>query len=282
MQLGSFTIEVLSEGQFEIFGDGHINRSSPIAQTSDSNPEIAESTSAQVGINPILIKTGPYNILLDAGLGWGLDAGSNYDDVSNVCTNLEIFELEPEDITHVILSHLHYDHAAGCSFTGGDFTTKATFPNATYFVHEEEWEYALSQVDKESDKKGADYELDDFYKLVADQKVELLSGNTSTILDNISTIRTGGHTPGHQAVIINNSGELAYYLGDLLPSAFHLNNYGMSEFDIDPIEAKKRKIQLLRSAFEKEASLLFYHSLFSNIGRLEKDEEEQYVLKELE
>ncbi|MGD8426904.1 MAG: MBL fold metallo-hydrolase, partial [Balneolaceae bacterium] len=146
MQLGSYTIEILSEGRFEIFRDGHINRSSPEEDASRQDDITATSNSAVVGINPILIKTGPHNVLLDTGLGWGLDARSRYENVSNVKTNLEIFQLSPEDITHVILSHLHYIHSAGCSFTNEDSKTVATFPNATYYVHRKEWEYALSQV----------------------------------------------------------------------------------------------------------------------------------------
>jgi glyoxylase-like metal-dependent hydrolase (beta-lactamase superfamily II) len=283
MQIGSFTVEVLSEGRFEIFNDGHINRSSPSDEDFDSqNEELSEpSSSMVVGINPILVKTGPYNVLLDAGLGWGLDAGSGYANVSNIQTNLEVFGLQAKDITHVILSHLHYDHTAGCSFTTPDFKTRATFPNAIYYVHEREWEYALTQVGKEQHSFGANYRLDDFYRLIADQNVDLLTGESNDIIDGITTICTGGHTPGHQAVIIQSSGKLAYYLGDLLPSSSHLNHYTMDQLDSNPIQAKKRKVQLLRSAFEKNACLFFYHSQHSQVGSLEKNDNKQYVLKEI-
>ena len=279
MQLGSFTIEILSEGRFEIFRDGHINRSSD--GESNSNSSAPADHSAVVGINPVLVKTGPYNVLLDTGLGWGLDAGSSYGDVSNVRTNLEIFELAPEDITHVILSHLHYDHMAGCSYTTSDHKTKPTFPNAQYYVHKREWEHALSQVDTAQTIPGANYQLDDFYRLIADGSVEFLEGTSNTILEGITTLLTDGHTPGHQAVMLNAGGEHAYYLGDLLPSSAHLNHYGMRELDTDPIQAKKRKVQLLRSAFEEKACLFFYHSQYSQAGSLEKNKNKQYVLKEL-
>lgn len=283
MQIGSFTIEVLSEGRFEIFNDGHINRSSPSDEDADSQSELGEpGSSAIVGINPVLVKAGPYNVLIDTGLGWGLDAGSGYADVSNVRTNLEVFGLQAKDITHVILSHLHYDHAAGCSFNTSEFKTQATFPNAKYYVHEREWKYALNQVDEDQKHRpGADYRLDDFYRLIADQNVKLLTGKTNSIIDGITTICTGGHTPGHQAVIIKSYGEFAYYLGDLLPSSSHLNHYAMRQLDNDPIQAKKSKIQLLRSAFEENACLFFYHSQHSQVGSLEKNDNKQYVLKEL-
>ena len=279
MTIGSFSIEVLSEGRFEIFADGHINRS--LAEEEDPQTAIARSDSSIVGINPILVQTGSYNILLDAGLGWGLDAGSSYGDASNVRTNLEIFGLTPGDISHVILSHLHYDHVAGCSFTNSDFSTAPTFPNATYYVHQQEWQHAIRQVDQESTLQGANYQLDDFYRLIADNNVELLEGSSTQILPGITTILTGGHTPGHQAIIVNSNSEMGYYLGDLLPTSKHLNQYRMENMDYSPIEAKKRKVQLLRSAFEEKACLFFYHSQYSQVGSLEKNKDKRYVLKEL-
>lgn len=280
MQIGSYTVEVLSEGRFEIFKDGHINRAEISQKKPGSNLNM-QTPSAVVGINPILVKAGPYNIVLDTGLGWGLDAGSDYSDVSNVRTNLEIFGLRPKDITHVILSHLHYDHAAGCSFTNVESNTQATFPNATYYVHQREWEYALTQIQTEQQSLGADYRLDDFYRLIADEKVTLLNGNSTEIIDGITAIWTGGHTPGHQIVTMHNNGDSAYYLGDLLPSSAHLNRYAMSKLDTDPRRAKKKKIQLLRSAFEQKAYLFFYHSQHSEVGNLEKGTDKQYVLNKL-
>lgn len=283
MQIGSFTIEILSEGRFEIFDDGHINRvpvsEEEIYQSQSSQKQ--DDVSAVVGINPILVKIGPYNILLDAGLGWGLDEGSEYSDVSNIQTNLNVFGLDVTDITHVILSHLHYDHAAGCTYNSSDLSTKATFPNATYYVHQEEWKHALTRVDQEQNTRGADYKLDEFYRLKADDKVELLEGDHNEIVSGVTAIHTGGHTPGHQVVLINDDKNPAYYLGDLLPSSDHLNRYGMSGIDVHAIRAKKEKVQLLRQASDDEAMLLFYHSKNARAGRLIRDDDQKYVLADI-
>jgi glyoxylase-like metal-dependent hydrolase (beta-lactamase superfamily II) len=280
MQIGSFTVELLSEGRFEVFRDGHINRTT-VDDESTKTELSATGQSSIVGINPILIKTGPENILLDTGLGWGLDAGSEYRNVSNVQTNLDIFDLEPGDITHVVLSHLHYDHAAGCSFTDSYSQTKATFPNARYFVHQKEWDFALTQVDQEQKPFGADYRLDDIYRLVADKRIEFLSGESTEILDGINVFWTGGHTPGHQIIAIHSNGESAYYLGDLLPSSAHLNHYAMSHMDVEPVQAKKMKVQLLRKACNQQAILLFYHSKYGQSGRLIRNKDKQYALTEI-
>lgn len=281
MKLGRFTIEQLSEGRFEVFADGTINRE-PVEQSEKEGGQLSKSaSSARVGINPILVSDSDHNILLDTGLGWGLDAGSRYKNVSNVVSNLDIFDISPDEITHVILSHLHYDHAAGSSYTNEDSQTCATFPNATYYVQQREWDYALKEQFSEQKIKGCDYNLDDIYRLTAEKRINFVQEDSIEILDGVKIIWTGGHTPGHQAVRIHDAGETAYYLGDLLPSENHLNQYSMRQLDLIPLHAKKMKIQLLRSAYEEEAMLLFYHSLYSSAGRLEKDDNKKYVLKEV-
>lgn len=279
MKVGSFTIELLSEGRFEVFKDGHINRS-PLEEEADFQTGMISGQSSMVGINPVLVKTGPHNILIDTGLGWGLDSGSNYQNVSNIHTNLDIFGLNPDDITHVILSHLHYDHAAGSSFTNADSETKASFPNATYFVHEKEWEFSLSQTDQ-SEVGGAGYRLDDFYRLIADNQVELLKEDSTQILKGITILWTGGHTPGHQIVQLQSDDKFAYYFGDLLSSSLQLNDFEANRRDIDPVQAKKKRIQLLKKAHREKAVLLFYHSTNIHSGRLTKTKDEQYTLEEI-
>lgn len=278
MKLGSLTVEILSEGRFELFKDGHVNRSPKTLQSSPERKYNQSEGSVLVGINPILIQKGQQIILLDTGLGWGLDSGSRYTDVSNVCTNLGIFGLDPSDITHVVLTHLHYDHAAGSSFTNAQSKTEATFPNATYFVHQQEWEYALKQIETDKNWFGAGYELDDLYRLVSDKQITFLTGDTTEILEGIRVTKTGGHTPGHQIVQLESKGEKAYYLGDLLPTSFHLNHYAMSRADKHSLEAKKQKVQLLKQACNEKALLLFYHSINGQAGRLFRDKDKQYTL----
>lgn len=277
MKIGSLTVELLSEGRFEVFRDGHINR------FPEGNPsaESAGEQSAVIGVNPILVKSKAHNVLLDTGLGWGLDDGSSYTGVSNVCTNLAIFGLTPEDITHVVLSHLHYDHAAGSSYVNFESKTKPTFPKAAYYLHEEEWNYALSLEGRDSGTRGTGYQLDEFYRLIADGRVRLTRGKTTEILEGITLNQTGGHTPGHQIVQLHSGIERAYYPGELIPSSLHLNHYNTRQQDSDPIRAREAKVRLLKKAYREQAVLLFYHSKHGQSGRLIKDDDKQYVLADI-
>lgn len=282
MNIGSFTVEVLSEGRFEVFEDGHINRT-PVDTSAHRGRKIKiPEASSLVGINPVLVQSRHHNILLDTGLGWGLDASSEDPNVSNVRTNLAIFNLQPKDITHVVLSHLHYDHLAGGSYTADDLSVTPTFPNATYFVHQKEWDYALSQVDQDQKVKDVDYQLDDFYRLIADQHVELLQEDTSEIAEGVSLIRTGGHTPGHQIIQLRNNGEYAFYLGDLFPSKTHLTPDPKHNWDMDPDVASEMKSKLFKKAHQKDAVLFLYHSLYGDAGRITTSKEvDDYIFKEI-
>lgn len=277
----TFTIEQLSEGFFELFEDGTIRKMNPKRLENPlDDPNLGKYSSA-LGIDPLLITNGEENMIVDPGLGWGLDHKSDFEDTSNVITNLDIFGLRPEDIQHVVLTHLHFDHAAGATFVNEKFETTATFPNATYYVHQEEWEYALTQLDNNNDLIGADYRLDELYKLVAEKRIHFIKEDKLTLLNGIDLIKTGGHTPGHLIVKISDEEKVAYFLGDLIPTEFHLNQSSHPQTVLDSAQAQQAKKLILRNAFKENAIMYFYHSLYRKTGQLSVDKNQKYVLKKM-
>lgn len=280
MNIGQFTIEQLSEGIFEVYDDGTIHKLEAESITSGKAEQSYAGTSQTVGIDPVLIQNGKQVILLDTGLGWGLDAKSTYTNTSNLLTNLDIFGLKPEDVTHVVLSHLHYDHAAGSTYVDESARTQITMPNANYFVQKIEWVHALKQAEQVTAPFGADYQLDELYKLHAQEQLVLITDMNYELVPGISLIQTGGHTPGHQIVRIRDGNQTGYYLGDLVPNEEHLNHYTMQKRDFDPLTAKKVKTLLLRRALKEQAALLFYHSINVKNGLLVQDSMHNYALQD--
>ncbi len=280
MKIGRFEVELLSEGIFDVYEDGTFHKIDAEDITSKKEPSDVPVNSVAIGIDPVLIRDGKRNILLDTGLGWGLDSRSNYVNTSNLKTNLDIFGLTPEDITHAVLTHLHFDHAAGSTYVDAHSTTQATLPKASYYVQKLEWLYAVEQVQQQN-KPWIGYHLDEFYKLYAEEKLVLLTDTYTELLPGITLIKTGGHTPGHQIVKIQDEGETAYYLGDLIPSEYHLNYYAMKYMDVDPVQSKKAKTLILRQALKEQATLLFYHSIHTKAGKLVQNEERKYALEEI-
>ncbi|GAB5409299.1 MAG: MBL fold metallo-hydrolase [Balneolaceae bacterium] len=281
MKIGRFEVEQLSEGIFDVYNNGIFQKKNANDITSKKEFEGVPKSSSEIGIDPILIRDGKHVVLLDTGLGWGLDSKSTYTNTSNLVTNLDIFGLTPSDVTHVVLTHLHFDHAAGCTFVDDQATTQPTLPYANYFLQKLEWHYAVQRMGEDNPVKGGDYNLDEFYKLYAEDKLVLITDTYFELLPGITLIKTGGHTPGHQIVKIQDNGETAYFLGDLVPNEHHLNHYAMKEMDIDPIQSKKAKTLLLRQAVKEKAAIFFYHSIHVKNGVLVQDEEKRYALLEV-
>jgi len=280
MILGEFVIEQLSEGFFELFKDGSFVKMDPARLNEPETDQSLGRYTLALGIDPLLVQTPEMNIVIDPGLGWGLDHRSAHKNTSNVVTNLDVFGLKPEEIDLVILSHLHYDHAAGVTFVEDSLKTTPTFPNAQYLVHRDEWDFALSEIDNKNKPTGADYRLDEIYRLAADNRFQFIETDLETVCNGVSIIKTGGHTPGHLIVQLQSKSETAYYLGDLIPTEYHLNQYPVEVQDEDPLISKKMKTVLLRRALSEGAHMFFYHSLFRKSGKLAKDEDRQYIILE--
>ncbi len=273
-------IEQLSEGFFEIFQDGTFQKMDPSRLENVDQDESLGKYSSALGIDPLLIRFNGKIILLDPGLGWGLDHKSSYQNTSSVVTNLDIFEIRPEEVDLVILSHLHYDHIAGCTYVDNNFKTIATFPNARYIVHKDEWIHALNQAGSKNDKKGATYNLDEFYKLVAENRVDFFDQDFYSPVSGITVMKTGGHSPGHTIVKIREETGISYFMGDLVPTEYHLNHYAMKQIDWDPVQSKKAKKWILTMASEQNATIFFYHSLFRKSGLISQNKKNQFLLME--
>lgn len=285
MKIGRFQIEQLSEGHFEIYKDGGIHKKSLGNEGASQAQEhlIGSNRPITTGINPLYIHDGSNHIVVDPGLGWGLDEGTPNDQVSNVVTNLDIFGVKPEQVSHVIFTHLHYDHTAGATYTESRGNTRPTFINADYFVQKMEWKAALEAIQSnQSSLNGATYRLDDLYRLMAEGQLSLIDESHHKLLPGVELERTGGHTKGHQIIAIKDDEQSAYFLGDLIPSENHLNQYSMRKMDVQPLISKKVKTHLLKRALQEKAILFFYHSLHSKVGQLQKDQSKKYVLKQLE
>lgn len=265
MRVGRFRIEALSEGHFRFHSDGSLEKPSHIV-SGDHDFDI-------VGIDPMLVSDGDTHILLDAGIGMGLDAGSPAPGVSNLRTNLEIFDLRPEDISHVVVSHLHYDHVAGLSHTGPDHKTHTTLPNATVWVHEWEWDHAVASHGRPTGLQDMGYQIDDLLRLKADGRMRTFAGETWELIPGITLLKTGGHTPGHVITRLRDAGESAYYLGDLVPGEPWVADRIFRRYDHDPVQAAHMRSHLLRQAYREKALLLLYHELFSRMGRLVRQPE---------
>jgi glyoxylase-like metal-dependent hydrolase (beta-lactamase superfamily II) len=167
-----------------------------------------------------------------------------------------IFDLgfSPEDVTRVIDTHLHFDHAGGNTFRDPQGQVRIAFPRARYYVQSREWEYAHAT----NERTRASYLPHNFDPVQEQGLFDLLSG-VAEVVPGISVVPTPGHTPFHQSVLIRSGGETACFLGDLVPTMSHLPLAWIMGYDVEPLVTLESKRWLVKQAVDEGWLLVSTH-----------------------
>lgn len=201
-----------------------------------------------VEIQPFVIRTDKDIILLDTGLGYQVNK------VLQIHENLLAHDIKPEQVTKVLLSHLHKDHAGGISHTNGAGIRSLNFPKATYFVARKEFDYAL--------KTGApSYDIADFDFLNESGHLTLLDADDGVITDEITYKITGGHCPFHTAFWIRSNSEIAFFGGDVTPQLAQMKSRLMAKYDHDGKKSMELRSEWWQLSKTEDWILLFYHDI---------------------
>jgi glyoxylase-like metal-dependent hydrolase (beta-lactamase superfamily II) len=166
-----------------------------------------------------------------------------------------------EDVTDVIPTHLHFDHAGWIQDNEG----KLTFPNAHYHVQKIEWEEALNPH-----LRFKDSYLNDFYfALEGSANLHSVDGD-ARIDKNVSVILTAGHSKGHQVVVFDTGERKVAHFGDIAALASQVRTNWTCGFDRFPEETVNVKAPLLERAFEENWIIVTAHDRTIRVGELEK------------
>jgi len=201
-------------------------------------------------------------ILVDTGIGDKLsDKFRKIYDIQTSATSmterLEPIGLSVNDITDVILTHLHFDHAGGSTaIVNGQVT--ATFPNAVYHVQAEQWELACNP----SVRDRSSFMQDNFMPLLEQKMINLVKGEKIDFFDGIDLIVTHGHTQGQQHPLINGGnggGQSLFFCGDLIPTSAHISTAWHMGYDNYPLSIMDEKSAILSRAIKEKWILCFEH-----------------------
>jgi glyoxylase-like metal-dependent hydrolase (beta-lactamase superfamily II) len=166
----------------------------------------------------------------------------------------------PRDVKWVINTHLHFDHAGGNTTMDPELENdprrhiRPAFPAASYLVQRGELEFAGNT----NERTRASYLPHNFDPISAANRWKVLEGDRQ-VLPGISVRLTPGHVPYHQAVMIQDSGETAVFVGDLFPTAAHLPLPWIMGYDLEPLRTLESKRSLLADAVRGGWRLLFEH-----------------------
>jgi glyoxylase-like metal-dependent hydrolase (beta-lactamase superfamily II) len=235
----------LSEGAFSIDKSKHFV---PFEKGKDDLQQRAAG-SLLVEIQPFLIVTAKDIILLDTGLGF-----SNVDGVLQIHQNLINIGINPMDVTKVLLSHLHKDHAGGV--TKVDEVLKKhflSFPAATYYVNKQELIFAL-------ETGMPSFTPEDFSFLQDAANVVFVEGN-GIIEEYIRYETTGAHSPYHMVFWIQENGQTLFYGADVAPQLQQMKSRFVAKYDYDGKKSMELRTRWWKEAQEQHWTLLFYHDI---------------------
>ncbi|MBP9186080.1 MAG: MBL fold metallo-hydrolase [Bacteroidia bacterium] len=207
----------------------------------------------------LLIEDGNQLILIDNGIGNKQDEKffSHYylHGDATLEKSLNKLGFSPNDITDMLLTHLHFDHCGGSINWNNDKTAfEAAFKNANYWVGEDQWHEAL----KPNAREKASFLKDNI--LPIEQSGQLNFINEATVINpNISFKYTYGHTNGMVHPIIKYKGYTIMYMADLVPTQAHLPIPYVMGYDTKPLNAMAEKEAVLKEAADNSYILFFEH-----------------------
>ncbi len=211
--------------------------------------------------SPMLLRTPDALVLVETGIGNKLsDKQKKIFGVErdwSLADDLRALGHGPGDIDYVVLTHCDFDHAGGIATAGAGGDLSLTFPNAKHVIQRAEWEDAMSPNIRSKNT----YWAANFEPLRHSGNLMLVDGDAE-IAPGVSVRHTGGHTRGHQIVVVSSGGEAAYHLADLLPSHVHFNPLWIMAFDNFPLDVIRLKQELEGAAIRENAWFTFYHDPF--------------------
>ena len=274
MKLGRFEIHVVSDGTFWLDAGTMFGIVPKVLW--EQLVDVDERNRAEFALNALLVRTPDVCALIDVGLGRHYDAKTQ--DIFGIgpgeglLSSLAQCGVTPEDVGLVVPTHLHLDHAGWCTRPSGDGAVRPTFPQARYVVQADELDDALHPCEL---TRGS-YVPDHFCPLAEAGLLETVHGDAE-VVTGIRVVRTGGHTLGHQAVVIESDGERCVFVGDVAPTAMHMRpTYGMA-YDSFPLEVVAKKRQLLAMAEAQGALVAFPHDMRTPLARVRRNASGQFI-----
>lgn len=266
--MGTWRWQLLRAGSFRLDGGAMFGIIPKVLWSRDTPCDDKNRISLQT--NCLLLENGSRRVLVESGYGNKSDdkmrAMFEMEDRS-VLDALSECGCDPESVTDVVLTHLHFDHAGGVTKVetpGGE--PRVSFPNAAIHVQRTEWEDALAN----KSTMTRTY-LRENLEPIADQ-IRLLEGETE-VVDGLRVLPVPGHTWGQQAVLFEDDEGLVVFPGDVMPTAAHSGVAYNMAYDILPFENIQTKRRLLDRAASEGWRVVIDHEPGNPIRHVSADAE---------
>ena len=269
MQIGKYKLSIITSGYVGLDG-GAMFGIIPKPLWQRTNPA-DEANRIKLSTRHLILESGNRKIIIDTGMGnkWDEKSKKIYaiDEKNSMQSALASAGLKMNDITDVILTHLHFDHTGGSTKLENGKLVPA-FPNAKYYVQKKHYDWAVNP----SEKDRGSFIKDNFVPLFDAGVIEFTNGNQQ-LDDEIELIETNGHTFAQQMVKISDSSNTVLFCADLIPLISHIPLPYIMGFDIQPLVTLQEKKQFLSEAVHKNWKLFFGHDpeiAFATVRQTEK------------
>lgn len=273
--LSDWRLHLISDGRFRLDGGAMFGVIPKTLWSRVITPD--EKNRIPLALNCLLIQAGARTILIETGIGGKEDAKSReiyqIDPAGALLQQLELCGVRNTDVDWVINTHLHFDHCGGNTLKDGD-RERPSFPNATYLVQRREMEIAR----RPDERSRASYLPRNWESIGS--ALELLEGNCE-LMSGISVFLSPGHTAWHQSVRIERAGQVAVFLGDVMPTVNHVALPWIMGYDLYPLTTLETKKALLPSMADEGWLLIFGHEAFRPLGKVYL-EAGKYLFREVE
>lgn len=267
MLFGDFRIELIPDAEFRLDGGAMFGIVPRVLWQRVAPPD--EQNRIRLGTHCLYVETTAEKILIETGMGekW-TEKLSNIYGIRREKTFAEtLFEKtgkRPEDISIVVNTHLHFDHCGGNTIFNEAGEIVPAFPNARYFVSENEFHHAENPTERDQ----GSYLKENWEAIKKSGQIELKPG-VYEVIPGLTMTETRGHNGSMQTVCLQSqNGETLYSFSDLIPTTNHLSLPWIMGYDLFPLETLRNKKKLLPLAVRETWLCWFYHNIENPLCRL--------------
>jgi glyoxylase-like metal-dependent hydrolase (beta-lactamase superfamily II) len=270
MHFGDYRVEVVPDAEFRLDG-GAMFGVVPRALWQHVAPPDEENR-IRLSTNCLFVEAAGERVLVETGMGdkWSSRRAEMYGVSRTRTLGESLFErtgCRPEDVTIVVNTHLHFDHAGGNTTLDTEGRAVPAFPNARYFVSSAEYEHAESPHERDR----ASYLPENWRPLVESGQLEPKPADYE-VVPGLRLETVPGHSRTMQCVRLERGGRTLYGFADLVPTRAHVPLAWVMGYDLFPVETLEAKRRLLPQAAREGWLCLFYHDPESPLARLVEDD----------
>lgn len=226
-----------------------------------------------MGTNCLLLRDGQRTVLVDCGMGtkWSDKQREQFKVDTTLDATLPAAGCQLSDVTDVVLTHLHFDHAGGLTRLDAAGDLGMTFPNARVHVGRRNWEWAQ----RPNDRDRGSYRDDSWRPLLSTERDRLVLVDDverrARLFDDIEAVFCEGHTTGQMLPLVGRGDQRGLYGADMVPTRAHVRMPWIMGYDLRPVELLDEKRQLLGLCADESVALVYEHDASEPLTGIDRD-----------